>query len=336
MAARRKSLGYLFWLIIWFSLISTDFKCLNPLSRLYDDLMSGLAPTTIAPISLIKSAEAYNSLVKPTGLGLGGKNSLDENGALFISSKMSFKQIVSFDEKNQILTTSANFYLTWYDARLSWNPNNYSGITGIQVPASKFWSPDISIMNAAGSASLVRIDSNQYVGISYTGFTSLSLSLPSLQTRCALDVKKYPFDTQKCSIIVGSWMYTTKDVTFEFYKYFNLSESYYDLSNYIQHPYWDLKSVTARFVFDSTRYLQVNRLNEFFSLLGSGTSFEAKDLSFDLVLARKPLYVMINSIYINFVLNIVILLAFYMPFTVQMSVCKYNIFSKLNRKNYKT
>jgi hypothetical protein len=308
----------------WISLLVPYIECSNPSSILYDDLMSGVAPLTIMQQSQKKSIEAYNSLIKPTGLGLNGQNFTDQNGALLVYTKMSLKQIVSFDEKNQILTTNVNFYLTWYDERLSWSPKNYSGITNIQAHASEFWLPDISIINAAGTSNLVTIASNLNVGINSIGFVSLSLSLPSLQTRCALNVKKYPFDTQKCSIVVGSWMYTTLSINLAFYDNFiskSKSNQYFDTSSYIEHPYWDMASVSCEFVIDSSRFLQVNELAMVFT--NQNQVLKAQDMSFDLVLVRKPLYVMINSIYINFVLNIVILLAFFMPFTAQMSVCKY-------------
>jgi hypothetical protein len=165
---------------------------------------------------------------------------------------------------------------------------------------------------------LIPIASNQQIAIDCTGKSFLTLGLPSFQTRCPLDVKKYPFDTQKCSIIIGSWMYMTKDLHFESAEIINAafgaSLNRLDYSNYIDHKYWNLDSFTKTTVADSSRFLFINKL--------FNTSAESRDLSFDLVLKRRPLYVMINSIYINFVLNLVILLAFHMPFASQITLCK--------------
>ncbi len=127
-------------------------------------------------------------------------------------------------------------------------------------------------------------------------------------------------------------MYTTNEINLEFFEWFNQNQllqnksvltnsKYYDISNYIKHPYWNnLKSITDQFVTDESRYFQMNSWNQ---ALGNNESYEAKDLSFELILVRRPLYVMINLIYINFILNIVILLAFHMPFVVQISAVAY-------------
>jgi hypothetical protein len=314
----------LFIFAIFLSCLSYIIVGLDPTSRIFTDLMSGVAPTTF-PFSFITTTEAYNSMIKPPTTKL---TTADNHGALLIQIQMSLRQIVSLDEKNQILTTNIYLYLSWCDKRLTWNPANYSNVLLIQIPANKVWLPDLSIMNAAGTTNMIPIASNQYVAISYSGYISVAVNLPSLQTRCPLNVLKYPFDAQKCQIIIGSWMYTTNEINFalnDVLSSLNLKIKlpfypYVDDSNYIKHPYWDLKSITYQFVFESSRYFQINAWSY---SLGSNVTYQAKDLSFDLGLVRRPLYVMINLVYINFVLNIVILLAFHMPYPVQISVCKF-------------
>ena len=205
----------------------------------------------------------------------------------------------------------------WADPRLMWNPDNYDKIKYIKAPASKFWLPDLSIMNAAGATNLISYASSQNIGIDFTGTSYLTLSLPSQQTRCHLNVKKYPFDTQKCSIIIGSWIYNTLDVDLGVSDQLSSSEETWKSTfdkNYIDHPYWQLESFSKKTVFDSSRFLLVNQYRNL--------SIQSEDLSFDLTLKRRPLYVMINSIYINFILNIIILMAFFMPFTSQIGLCK--------------
>jgi nicotinic acetylcholine receptor gamma len=290
----------------------------NPESQVYEDIRTGLAPTSWSDQSLITNQESYNSMVRPRGVR--GKNiNIDENGALLISITMSLGQIVSLDEKNQILTTNVNLYLMWQDPRLIWDPMNYSGVYYIQVPANKFWLPDLSIMNAAGATNLIPIASNQLVGIDCRGNTYLTINLPSLQTRCALDVKNYPFDTQKCSIVVGSWFYSTIDINLRYNDYLNYSRfQYFDKSEYIEHPYWQLNYLSFSFVFTTTRFKQANYFNRH-----NNYSLRSEDISFDLVVKRRPMYVMINTIYINFVLNIVILMAFFMTFSSQIGLCNF-------------
>jgi hypothetical protein len=264
-----------FKIVIFLSLISLKNGS-DPMTLIYNDIMSGLAPTTVQDYSLISTKTPYNSQIMPPAGSYLAFNR-DSNGALPVNIQLSLRQIVSFDEKNQILTTNIYIYLFWSDPRLSWNPANYSDVQMIHIQANKIWWPDLSIMNAAGTTNMISIVSNQYLAIDFNGFVTIALNWPSLQTRCPLDVKKYPFDTQKCSIIIGSWMYTTKEINLAFYDYWNLLDEeklqangitykkmipqYSDISNYVNHPYWDLKSMTDSFVIDPSRYLMFNEWN---------------------------------------------------------------------------
>ena len=53
--------------------------------------------------------------------------------------KLYFKQIVSLDEKNEILTTSSNLFAAWYDPRLRWEPAQHSNISFTLIQAKKLW-----------------------------------------------------------------------------------------------------------------------------------------------------------------------------------------------------
>lgn len=59
------------------------------------------------------------------------------------------RQIVSMDEKNQILTSSSYFSLFWRDYRLSWNPVEFGNVRNIKIPIRSIWIPDLFIINSA-------------------------------------------------------------------------------------------------------------------------------------------------------------------------------------------
>ena len=59
-----------------------------------------------------------------------------------------------------------------------------------------------------------------------------------------------------------------------------------DTSNLIPHPIWDIKSVTARSIFNSDR---------FFAYSSNGLQME--DTSFDITMVRRPLYFMMNNVF---------------------------------------
>ena len=261
-------------------------------------------------MSAKEGSNPYNSKIRPINF----INDTDKIGPVIIYSLLALKQIVSLDEKNQILTTSFDILLNWNDPRLKWDPSSYKNITTIMVPASSFWLPDIAIMNSASGSNLIKYESNLNMLIAHTGDVYLTMGFPSQPTRCKLNVYKYPFDTQKCSITIGSWQNSKKEFDFQasVYKKFNLDE-------YINNSVWDLKSVTQSIQSNSNRFKLVNYdIKE----LNLNLTLMAEDMVFELTLKRNPLYIMINGILPCFVLNCVILIAFGVPFVQQINLCK--------------
>jgi hypothetical protein len=106
------------------------------------------------------------------------------------------RQIVSIDEKNQVMTSSVNIYASWSDPRLSWDPVMYSDISKILLPANQLWLPDLVIQNSADTNIFLGVNSNMYAMITSDGGVNLVYSVSNLRTRCAMNVMKFPFDHQ--------------------------------------------------------------------------------------------------------------------------------------------
>ena len=111
--------------------------------------------------------------------------------------------LLSIDEKNQLMISKCNITQLWYDQRLSWDPELFSNTTKIPVPLESVWKPNTIIRNTASSGSDGFLPLNKeynYAIIYYDGSVTMSIHLTSFQTRCILNIEKYPFDQQKCSI----------------------------------------------------------------------------------------------------------------------------------------
>jgi hypothetical protein len=284
----------------------------DDVNRIFTDIMSGKAPTKVTN-SYITTEIAYSSKLRPGGI-IGNNTNIDEDGSLKLTVMLSLRQLVSLDEKNQILTTSFYLLLKWADPRLMWNPDLYKSLKSITVTASQFWLPDLAIMNAASTTNFISYSSNQNIIISYDGSVFLTVSLPSQSTRCKINAYNFPFDTQNCSIVIGSWLNNDKEFNFQ-----SSNGKKYDTTNYVPHPIWSLKTITQTSLNDSSRFLLAN-----FELNNKNVSWlKAEDMVFYLILKRNPLYIMINGIFPCFVLNCVILAAFGVPFAQQVALCKY-------------
>ena len=139
-------------------------------------------------------------------------------------------------------------------------------------------------------------------------------SLTSLKTRCKMSIKYYPFDSQYCSITIGSWMHDKETIDFTG----NDSEFEIDNSSYIDHPVWVLDKIDREFILSTERFMLAEDEGLIFS----------EDISIQFLLRRRPLYFMINNIFPCLVLNCVTLLAFTLPFGSQIGLSKMFSFIK--------
>uniref|UniRef100_A0A8B9BZH1 Cholinergic receptor nicotinic beta 3 subunit n=2 Tax=Anser TaxID=8842 RepID=A0A8B9BZH1_9AVES len=92
----------------------------------------------------------------------------------------------------------------WIDHKLSWNPEEYGGITAIRVPSESLWLPDIVLFENAdgrfeGSLMIKAI-------VKYNGVVTWTPPA-SYKSSCTMDVTFFPFDRQNCSMKFGSWTY---------------------------------------------------------------------------------------------------------------------------------
>ncbi len=102
---------------------------------IYEDIISGVAPTTHIPSNIV-AVKPYNPSVRPNGT-VGLNTNIDSNGALYLNVEMDLKQLVSLDEVGQVLTSQFYLQVSWADPRLSWNPASYKNVKYITVLASK-------------------------------------------------------------------------------------------------------------------------------------------------------------------------------------------------------
>ena len=237
---------------------------------------------------------SYNKLIRPSA-------------QITISIKMALKQITAIDEKNQIMTSDAYFSAQWTDSRLMWDPTNvlYGGNTNVLVTATNLWMPDFYQINSVNTNGYVSLSTSNLALVASDGTVYVVFYLAQSRTRCQLSIKYFPFDTQSCSIAIGSWMMDTTIVDF------TSDDSLLDTSGYVKNSVWDLMSTNVRSVISSDRYFNFDE------------DIQNEDIYFDFVLARRPLYFMMNNIFPCLILNFVVILLFSLPFNAQVGSCKH-------------
>lgn len=226
-----------------------------------------------------------------------------------IRFSFSLRQILSIDEKDQVMISNTFFYQHWKDERLQWNISSgspYENIQTITVPALNVWIPDCFILNTVDSNGFFQVDANNLASILYTGHVIVNFPLTALKTRCDIQTRLFPFDTQICSIALTSWVYQSEQMNFKVKE--ALETRYYK-----ENSIWSLVKVDSHEKEDSSRWT-LERL-----VLKNYTKSTITYI--EITLRRKPLYVMINGVFPCLVLNIITLVAFFLPTDTQINLC---------------
>ncbi|ELT87820.1 hypothetical protein CAPTEDRAFT_221696 [Capitella teleta] len=148
--------------------------------------------------------------------------------------------ILDLAEKNQTLITKLWIHEEWQDELLQWNPGRYDGLENIVLPSQVLWLPDIYLFNNAdkGHLGLVSVEDSR-VHVTSEGIVQWTLPLIT-HTSCAVDVTYFPFDSQKCFIRLGSWIYEESQVNL------TLGSEGMDLSTFSENSELDLLKVEVR------------------------------------------------------------------------------------------
>jgi hypothetical protein len=217
---------------------------------------------------------------------------------IIINVAFSEFQLVGIDEKNQIMTSIVNMIQVWSDPRLKWNKTLYNNISKISVPSEDVWKPNTIFKNSATGDGFLPLNKEySYVSIFSGGIVIMQTQVMSLQTRCELNMQKYPFDNQTCFITLQAWPALEDNKTF--YSLYNQNTN--------------LRLTKSHQIWDVTSAIQEPISNSRFNIT--------------LSIKRKPNFYILNTIIPCDILNILILFAFFIPFANQMALGN---FFKLN------
>ncbi|KAF0295737.1 Acetylcholine receptor subunit beta-like 1 [Amphibalanus amphitrite] len=221
----------------------------------------------------------YNKLIRPV-----------ENMTKTVNVEfgLAFIQLISVNEKNQIMKSNVWLRLKWTDYQLRWDESDYHGIQVLRLPPDKVWKPDIVLFNNADGNYEVRYKSNVLV---HPNGEVLWIPPAIYQSSCTIDVTYFPFDQQTCVMKFGSWTFNGDQVSL---KLFNNKE-FVDLSDYWKSGTWDIVEVPA--------YL--NHKNQ--------TTPKETDITFWITIRRKTLFYTVNLILPTVLISFLCVLVFYLP-----------------------
>ncbi|XP_065272399.1 5-hydroxytryptamine receptor 3A-like [Emys orbicularis] len=115
---------------------------------------------------------------------------------------------LDLDEKLQILTSLVRFQMSWKNQFLTWDPQNFCGISKIFIPVDSVWKPDLFVSEMTEDPQSPTV---AFMSLSSDGTINHWKPIRIVST-CSLDIYKFPFDTQKCNLTFGPYVHTVQDI----------------------------------------------------------------------------------------------------------------------------
>ena len=149
--------------------------------------------------------ENYNRNVRPL---------FNVSEPLIVNISLDLVKILKVDEINQTFKVTVNILVSWQDEFLRWNASEYGGISKIVFPLDRnIWIPDLMNWNAAYNAGEFG-QKYAFPAVYSSGLVDL-WTMVNLETQCEIHTKKYPMDTQHCSIAFTTITSTDFEVRLE-------------------------------------------------------------------------------------------------------------------------
>ncbi|XP_008052504.1 neuronal acetylcholine receptor subunit beta-4 [Carlito syrichta] len=251
--------------LVLFSLVALcgrgDSRVANTEEKLMDDLLN---------------KTRYNNLIRPA---------TSSSQLIVIHLELSLAQLISVNEREQIMTTNVWLKQEWIDYRLAWNSSHYEGVKILRIPARRVWLPDIVLYNNADGTYEVSV----YTNVIVHSNGSVQWLPPAIyKSACKIEVKHFPFDQQNCTLKFRSWTYDHTEIDMV------LMKPNASMDDFTPSGEWDIVALPGR--------RTVNPQDPSYV-----------DLTYDFIIKRKPLFYTINLIIPCVLITSLAILVFYLP-----------------------
>ncbi|XP_060755688.1 acetylcholine receptor subunit delta isoform X2 [Neoarius graeffei] len=242
---------------------------------------------------LIKE-RGYNKELRPV-------ESKDETVMIYLSLTLS--NLISLNEVSETLLTSVWMEHGWTDHRLAWNTSEFDDITVLRLPSSMVWLPEIVLENNNDAQFEVAYYCNVLV---YSSGFVYWLPPAIFRSPCSINVYYFPFDWQNCTLKFSSLTYNAKEISL------NLKEDVDPKTNETYRVEWiviDPEGFTENGEWEIIH--RPARRNTYKSI--PMDSNKHQDITFYLIIKRKPLFYIVNMIIPCVLISFLASLVYYLP-----------------------
>ncbi|XP_062592342.1 acetylcholine receptor subunit alpha-like [Saccostrea cucullata] len=208
---------------------------------------------------------------------------VDQSRAVQLDISFNLCGINSVDEVAEKLITTGFIQVMWTDELLTWTPASKNQISYIFLKQNDIWKPDLVLKNGFQKFKEMGGDF-YYVNVGSDGMVQWK-PYEVFETRCSMDITRFPYDKQTCEITFIVWSYVSIEVSIL------KSSGGLVFFEYEENSVWTVESTKE-------------------TIKNAGAESE---LTFTLNLKRKPQYYVLNMIIPVICLGILSLLVFIIP-----------------------
>uniref|UniRef100_A0A3Q1JHY7 Uncharacterized protein n=1 Tax=Anabas testudineus TaxID=64144 RepID=A0A3Q1JHY7_ANATE len=205
---------------------------------------------------------------------------------------LTLSNLISLKEVDETLLTNVWIDHTWYDYRLSWNQTEFDGIEVLRLPSSMLWLPEIVLENNNDAQFQVAYYCNVLV---YADGLCYWLPPAIFCSSCSINVNYFPFDWQNCTLKFTSLTYNAKEV-----RMLNWTVEWIviDPASFTENGEWEIIHRPAKR--NTYKHIPME-------------SNKHQDITFYLIIKRKPLFYIVNIIIPCVLISFLASLVYYLP-----------------------
>ncbi|XP_063163929.1 acetylcholine receptor subunit delta [Candoia aspera] len=245
-------------------------------------------------IKLLFKDRQYDNKLRPV---------VSRNESVVIYLALTLSNLVSLKEADETLTTNVWLEHGWVDQRLQWNMTEYGGIEVLRLRPEMLWLPDIVLENNNDGNFEITYSANILV---YSSGYVYWLPPSIFRSACPINVNYFPFDWQNCTLKFSSLRYNANEIDLQIMsKKDNKTLQWYsaewiliDPAAFTSNGEWEIIHKPAR-----------KNINP----LVSRESNKHQDITFYLIIKRKPLFYVINIVIPCILIAFMTILVFYLP-----------------------
>ncbi|XP_063419834.1 acetylcholine receptor subunit alpha-1-A-like [Mytilus trossulus] len=160
--------------------------------------------------SFVDMDSLYNTLTSGHNKHL--RPEVDLSSSTVISIDFYILNLQDVNEVDGTVSITGYFNIQWTDNNMVWTPADHGNAEYIVLPENVIWKPPLINSNSAQEMAMFGMeDLSLYVR--YNGQVTW-LPGQNLKFTCSFDITYFPFDTQKCTLLIITWGHVAQDIVF--------------------------------------------------------------------------------------------------------------------------